>query len=172
MPRIKFEIYEDDLRKSKFYRQTTAQKPSTMAGNSLIEEKSDSRKMETANSRRQAVKIYVRSKKVAIRSVVIENYTGSIVGPVKLPSRFVDYEDRLDETQQTMVDYASDLALSTGLPIKVVDVSKLNVLERFGRVIFRRVRETPAIELPEAMFLHMRECDPPKIWEGIGIIPK
>jgi hypothetical protein len=143
-----------------------------MSGVSLIEKKSDSRKMETANSRRQAVKIYVRSKKVATRSLVVESYAGSIIGPVKLPLRFVDYEDRLDETQQTMVDYASDLALSAGLPIKVVDVSKLNVLERLGRVIFRRDRETPAIELPEAMFLHMRECDPPKIWEGIGVIPR
>jgi len=115
----------------------------------------------------QAVKIYVRSKKVAIRSVVLENYSGSFIGPIKTFTRFMDYEDRLDDTQQRMIDYASDLAMSAHLPIKVIDVTKLNVLERFARLIFRRVRMTPAIELPEAMFLHT-ECELPKIWEGIG----
>ncbi len=125
--------------------------------------------MESAN--KQAVKIYVRSKKVAIRSAVVESYSGSFIGPVKTFTRFVDYEDRLDDTQQRMIDYASDVAMSADLPIKVIDVSKLNILERFARWIFRRVRMTPAIELPEAMFLHM-ECEPPKIWEGIGVIPR
>jgi hypothetical protein len=120
---------------------------------------------------RQAVKIYVRSKKIAIRSAVLESYSGSFIGPVKTFTRFVDYEDRLDDTQQRMIDYASDLAMSADLPIKVIDVSKLNMMERFARLIFRRVRMTPAIELPEAMFLRM-ECELPKIWEGIGVIPR
>ncbi len=124
-----------------------------------------------AINRAQPVKIFVRSKKVAVRSMVVQNYSGSFIGVVASSTRFVDYEDRLDDTQQRMIDYASDLAMSADLPIKVIDVAKLSPLERFTRRIFRQARVTPTIELPEAMFLHM-EHEPPKIWEGIGVIPR
>jgi len=123
------------------------------------------------DTRRQPVKIYVKSKKVAVRSVVLESYSGSFIGPIVNFTRIVDYEDRLDDIQQRMIDYASDLALSADLPIKVIDISKQSTLERFVRILFKRGRVAPTIELPEAMFLQV-ECEPPKIWEGIGVIPR
>jgi len=123
------------------------------------------------DSRGQPVKIYVKSKKVAVRSVVLESYSGSFIGPIVNFTRIVDYEDRLDDIQQRMIDYASDLALSADLPIKVIDISKRGTLERLVGVLFKRGRVTPTIELPEAMFLQL-ECEPPKIWEGIGVIPR
>ena len=108
-------IIGDELAGSKFHRHATAQKTSVLSRDVIREEKSES-KMESAH--KQAVKIYVKSKKVAIRSAVVESYSGSFIGPVKTFTRFVDYEDRLDDTQQRMIDYASDLAMSARSPVQ------------------------------------------------------
>jgi hypothetical protein len=164
--------FENELDNSKFNRHATAQKPNVVSSLSLLEEQSETETMPKKNFRRQAVRVYVRSKKVAIRSAVVEIYASSITGPMRLPTRFVDYEDRLDDTQKSMVEYATDLAMSADLPIKIVDVAKLNVWKRLGRAL-SGTRDTPAIVLPEALFLHLRKTEqPPKIWEGIGVIPR
>jgi len=105
------------------------------------------------DSGKQIVKVYVRSKRVAVQSFPSERTVPSIVGSVKLTSWVVQYEDRFDDSQKSILKYADDLASSVGVPIEVIDVSKLNLIRRLVTLVFRRdLYKTPIVLFPETAF--------------------
>ncbi len=76
----------------------------------------------------------------------------SVLGQTKISKRIVVFEDRLDENQKAMFAYARDLATSAGLPFEVVDVVKLNILQKLAMILSRNFLETPAVVFPESAF--------------------
>jgi hypothetical protein len=83
------------------------------------------------NSReRQSLTVFVRSKKLPVRSVVVERYAQSLISNVKIATRVLEYEDQLDDGQKKILEYANDLSATLALPIKIVDLSKRNLFER------------------------------------------
>jgi hypothetical protein len=97
------------------------------------------------------IKVYVKSKKVPSRAVFLEYYSPSIIVFVKSSRSSVQFEDRLDEVQKSMLEDAEGFAHSTGIPIKVVDLSKLNVVSRLIRRILN-FPKSPTIVLQGAIF--------------------
>jgi hypothetical protein len=109
--------------------------------------------LKPTSSAKQAVKVYVRSKRVAVQSFACERYVPSVIGSVKITNWVVQYENRLDDAQQAILKYADDLSTSAGLPIEVIDVSKLNIIRRLVTLFFRRdLYRTPAVLFPETAF--------------------
>jgi len=106
------------------------------------------------------VKIFVKTRRVAVRSITLESSVMTTLGPVKLSRRAVQYENQLDDVQQRMLDEASDLAASAGLKLEVVDVSKLNILQQLGRQIFRNDYKPPVVVLPNAVLARVRKHTP------------
>jgi hypothetical protein len=100
----------------------------------------------------QIVKIYVKSKRVAVRSVIIEQYAGSIIGHERVAKRIVEYEDELDETQKAMVECAKDLAAVAGFTLKILDVSKQSKIKKILGRVFGRPHEAPTIVFSDAIF--------------------
>ena len=97
------------------------------------------------------IKVYVKSKKVPSRAVLLEYYYPSIIGFVKSSRRSIEFEYRLDEVQQLMLEEAERFVHSTGIPIKVVDFSKLNFVFRLVRRILN-FPKSPTVVLPGAVF--------------------
>ena len=92
------------------------------------------------------MKVYVRSKRVPVQSFACERLVPSVIGSVKITKWVVQYESRLDDDQQAILKYADDLSASAGLPIEIVDVSKLNIVRRLILKIFKNeLYKAPAV---------------------------
>lgn len=107
------------------------------------------------NRERQTLTVYVRSKSVPVSSTELKDYVQWVTAPVKVPRRVIQYEDRLDDRQKKILDFADDLAATLALPLKVVDVSKLNVFQRLARWISGRNNEAPALIISEGAFFRL-----------------
>ena len=97
------------------------------------------------------IKVYIKSRKVPSRAVLLEYYSPSIVGFVKSSRSSIQFEDRLDEIQKLVLEHAERFAHSSGIPMKVVDLSKLNFVSR----LIRRILKFPkslAVVLPGTVF--------------------
>jgi len=97
------------------------------------------------------VSVYVKSRKIAIRSILIPNYAGSVIRHEKISKRVVEYEKEIDEVQKVMLEFADKLAETRNITIKVIDLSKLSFL----RKIMRRAlgeQDRPAIDFPATIF--------------------
>ena len=101
---------------------------------------------------RDLIKVYIRSKKVPSRTFLVEYYSPSIVGFVKSSRRAMLFEDRLDEVQKSLLEDAERLAISTGVPIKVVDLAKLNVVSRMIRRFFGKLPHSSTVVFPGSIF--------------------
>jgi hypothetical protein len=84
---------------------------------------------------------------VPSRTVVLESYSPSIVGLAKSFRSTLQFEDRLDEVQKSMLEDAESLAFSFGVPIQIIDLSKLNTVSRALRRILGFPR-FPTVILP------------------------
>jgi hypothetical protein len=93
------------------------------------------------NESENFIKVYIRSKKVPSRTVVLESYSPSIVGLTRSFRCTLQFEDRLDEAQKSLIEDAERLALSFGVPIQIIDLSKLNAVSR----VLRRILGFPRI---------------------------
>jgi hypothetical protein len=99
------------------------------------------------------VKVFVRSKRVAVSSIIVPVPDLSIIAHTTLLERTgVLYEDQLEETQKLMVQYARDLAGQAGLSVEIVDLSKLGIFERLLNSTFKKFPGAPAIFLPDSVF--------------------
>jgi hypothetical protein len=122
------------------------------------------------------INVYVKSRKVPSRAVLLEYYSPSIIGIVKSSRRSIEFEYWLDEAQQLMLEEAERVAQSTGIPIKVVDLSKLNFVFRLVRQILK-FPKSPTIVLPGMVFsgiLGIKQLDErnyPARWLEEQIIP-
>ena len=96
--------------------------------------------------------VFVKSQRVAVRSVIVEHYVKSVIWPEKSVRRVVEYEDRLDETQRAMLDYAKDLAKAGKFRLKIVDLSKESRIKYSVGRIFGRHSMFPTIVFSDAIF--------------------
>jgi hypothetical protein len=104
------------------------------------------------NDKPRTVKVFVRSKRVAVSCIIVPMPARWVIPLTTLPERKVLYEDQLEETQKLMVQYATDLAVQAGLSVKIVDLSKLGVFERLLNSTFKKFPVAPAILLPDSVF--------------------
>jgi len=89
--------------------------------------------------------------KVPSRAVHFEYYSPSIVGFVKSSRSSIQFEDRLDKVQKSMLEDAERLAISSGVSLRVIDLSKLNVVFRlFSRILSSQI--FPGVVLPRKVF--------------------
>jgi len=100
----------------------------------------------------QVVKVFVKSKRIAVSSFVVANYRypAYLIGSAESYSRVVTYEDRLDEDQEMLVGYAEDLARSLNATLEVINVSKRNILRKFLMSLLGEEHEIPSVVLTVA----------------------
>jgi hypothetical protein len=104
------------------------------------------------NDKPRTVKVFVRSKRVAVSCIIVPMPARLVIPLTTLSERKILCEDQLEETQKLMVQYATDLAGQAGLSIKIVDLSKLGVFERLLNSTFKKFPGGPAIFLPDSVF--------------------
>lgn len=114
----------------------------------------------TTDGKLRVVKVFVRSKRVAVSSIVVHTPARSIIAHATLPERTVLYEDQLEENQKLMVRYATELATQTGLSIKIVDLSKLGVFQRMLNSVLKKFPGSPAIFVPDSLFTQIMKDSP------------
>jgi len=100
------------------------------------------------------IKVYIKSEKVPSRAVFLEYYSPSIIGFVKSSRSSIQFEDRLDEVQKLMLEEAERFAQSASIPMKVVDLSKLNFVSRLVRRILK-FPKSPTVILPGTLFFRI-----------------
>jgi len=96
--------------------------------------------------------VYIKTKKVPSRTVFVDYYPPSIVGFVKSSRSTLLFEDRLDKVQESILEEAERLAISTSVPIKVVDLAKPNAVSRLVRRFFRKLPRPSTVVLPGSIF--------------------
>jgi hypothetical protein len=104
------------------------------------------------DEQQEIVTVFVKSKRVAVRSIIVEQYIKSVIGPQKVAERIVEYEDRLDETQRAMLEYANDLAKAGKFRLKIVDLSKQSRIKYSLGRLFGRPSIVPTIVFSDAIF--------------------
>ena len=100
----------------------------------------------------QHVRVFIRTRCVAVRSFIIDVPVWSPAGRATTRKWSVEYEYQLDKVQKLMIQDATDLALSAGLRVRITDISKLNVLERTILSVFKRLPDAPIIFVPDVVF--------------------
>jgi hypothetical protein len=96
------------------------------------------------------IKVYIKSMKVPTRAVFLEYYSPSMVGFAKSTRSTIQFEDRLDEVQKLMLEDAERLAISTGVLIQIIDLSKQNFISRLVRRL--KFPRSPTVVLQGKLF--------------------